>query len=390
MRRYNLRMPPRTRYQQGAIRFRDHKVIGEWRGEPAAPGAKRPHLSITLGARSKYPDSKALARRKALEDLQPHIQAYYRSLSGPQVTPSMTVGDFVEQVYLPAHRPGWAPNTLQSLTSQLNQHILKPLGSMQLTAIGKANIVERINELRAAGYSKRTIRIVKWMLGSIFEEAIDNDLVQRTPVRRLQLRGLPDGEETRPLTEDEVRLLMSATAGRDRLIWSIMLLCGLRVGEVCALRRNDVGPQLRVDQSYGRGFKAPKNNRTRWQPIPPGLRADLEAWLREQVGPEAQALLFTRPDGAPISEPWLYDHVLRPTKAATGIEDLQLRAARTTYATLLQGDVADVQELMGHADPEMTLKHYRKGIPERQVHAVEALEHRLTARPRLKVVGGKR
>ena len=72
-------------------------------------------------------------------------------------------------------------------------------------------------------------------------------------------------------------------------------------------------------------------------------------------------------------------------RAASGIEDLTFRMCRSTFATLFEGDVRDLEELLGHHSPEFSLKHYRKPRPSRQFEAVEAMERRL----KLVVVGAK-
>ena len=378
----------RQRYQQGTIRFRAGRVYGEWRTEADTSG-NRQRKGVTLGARDDYPSSKALARRKALEQLRPHIEAYYAGLSSLAIKGSMTVSAFVRDVFLPTYEPGWTLNTRAGLKSALKNHILAQLGTQPMNSILKAHVVQRINDMRAAGYAKRTIRIVKWLLTAIFEEAVDNEVIVTTPMRRMKrlLKGMSDGEETRPFSEDEVRRIFASTEGRNHVWWRTMLLCGLRPGEAAALRRNDVGMSLRIDEAYERRqFGPPKNKKVRSVPLSPALRAELQAWL-ENVPADAKALLFTQ-NGRPLNERDRRDLVQLPTREATGIVDLTLKMARATFATLLRTDPKDVQEMLGHSDVETTMRHYRKPIPERQAKAVDELERRL--RPVLKIVAGGR
>jgi integrase len=373
----------RTRYQRGTIRIRGGKVYGEWRGEPGENG-KRSHPSVFLGKVSKGKTKNAWR-----DDLRPHIEAYYRQIQAPDIEAGMTLQDFAEQVFLPAHEPGWAKTSSASLKSNLKQNILKQLGSCPMSSIVKAVVVQRLNEMRAAGYAKQTIVITKWLLRSLFEEAIDNDLIAKTPVRRIKLTNIPAAEETRPLTEDEVRILYAATSGLARIAWRLLIGCGLRPGEFAALRRNDVGDSLRIDETIALGAVGPTKTRTvRYQPLSASLRAELEAWMRD-VEPGAKSFLFTRPDGSPLSVYWMHHQIQEPSREASGIKDLTLRMARTTFGTLLEGDIKDVQNLMGHARPEMTLKHYKKSIDSRQLASIEELDRRLT-RPALRLVeGGK-
>ena len=379
----------KSRYQRGSIRVKSGTVYGEWRGEPK--DGKRPHLSVQLGRTDELnARGRKLTKNEWRDKLRPHIERYYETLRAPaEVNAGMTVADFVREVYLPAHEPGWAKTSKAALGSNLKVQILQPLGKLQLSAIQKNVIVQRINEMRASGKTKSTIKTTKWLLHSIFEEALDNDLLEKTPVRRIRLTNIPDCEETRPLTEDEVRRLFATTVGLPRLAWRIMIACGLRPGEMAALRRNDVGEALRVDEALELGEFGPTKTRIiRFVPIPESLRAELDARLRE-IEPGAKALLFAMPSGEPMTKDFMYEHIQKAARQAAGIPDLKLRMARTTFATLLVGDIKDLQGLMGHANPEMTLKHYRKVISSRQAAAVEELDERLT-RPALKVISGGR
>jgi integrase len=65
-------------------------------------------------------------------------------------------------------------------------------------------------------------------------------------------------------------------------LWRIMILCGLRPGETVALRRNDVGTMLRVDEAFEcRQFGPPKNRKSRLIPLPPDLRKELDRWMKD-------------------------------------------------------------------------------------------------------------
>ena len=56
---------------------------------------------------------------------------------------------------------------------------------------------------------------------------------------------------------------------------------------------------------------------------------------------------------------------------------LAWRMCRTTFATLVRSDPADVQGILGHSTVDMTMGFYRKPITERRMAAAEELEARL-------------
>lgn len=376
----------RTLSQDGSVRLKNGRYYGSFRGLPDATG-KRKRESVALGPKSEFP-----TKAKAKEKLREEIAEYYQRAAGRLVTPEMSLRQFAEGAYWEAHETDWSANSRRNLRCVLEKHILKPMGDKPLSGIVKADVVQRITEMRLAGYGKQTLKLTKWLLHSIFEEAIDNDLLSKNPTRKYRLKNIPDPAETKPLTEDEVRKVYAVLTGRERLMWRLMLACGLRPGEMLALRRNDFsGDTLRVDEAWEcMEFKPPKNGKTRYAPIPASLKREVDAYL-STIEKRAGALLFAGKLGHPPSSGSFSKYIVAKAKEATGIKDLMPRRCRATFATMIEGDIKDIQDLLGHSDVAITMKHYKKAIPERQREASEALDRALTE-PRLAVVskGGKR
>jgi hypothetical protein len=71
---------------------------------------------------------------------------------------------------------------------------------------------------------------------------------------------------------------------------------------------------------------------------------------------------------------------LKPLAQSVGIPDLTQQAFRRTSSTHMQkhGTVKDMQRHLRHSDPETTLKHYAKAIPESLRTAVAALDAQIT------------
>ena len=184
----------------------------------------------------------------------------------------------------------------------------------------------------------------------------------------------------RSLTEQEVVRLFGSIEGQDRLFFRLLILCGARLGEVLALRREDVqGGEVRLTASALYGKRGPtKNRKTRTVPIPHSLQTEIERWLASRsddnplVFPSRRGTILRR-EGYPL---W----ALERARKATGIQDLDYHMTRRTFATLYEGDMADVQDILGHAGPGVTMKFYKKPVLNRQRKAVEALDRRVSGR----------
>ncbi|MGD0669410.1 MAG: site-specific integrase [Bryobacteraceae bacterium] len=291
---------------------------------------------------------------------------------------SMTLADWWEQFKL-VRGSRWSRNTADAYSSTWTVHIEPAVGSIRLADFNKATVDRLLLKLAGAGCGEQLVQRVLMMLHAIFEEAIDNDILLKNPCRKVRLPKCKPAKETRPLTVDEVHRLWGSLDGQDYLVFRVMVLCGLRPNEAFALKREDyTGAAVRVDESVARdGFGPPKNGRTRWTPIPASLKGELDAWLKQRP-PDPGALVFTAPRGGVVATRLYGRAILARARKASGIADLTFRQLRTTFGTLFEGDVKDLQTVMGHHSAAFTMDTYRKPLEARAAAATEDLDKRLS------------
>ena len=198
--------------------------------------------------------------------------------------------------------------------------------------------------------------------------------------------------------DEQVRLLKSIEVEHDRLIVRIFLFCGLRPGELFALRFNDVEPrQLRIDEALHMRATATKETKTEesngYAHLPPMLERDLAAYIEKASGKPGDFIFHTA-NGTPISPHNFERDVIVPAAIRAGIMPkprkdstqkvrrdkstaVNFQAFRRTFATRMQktsATVKDVQSAMRHASPDQTTKTYMKIIPASVSAAVNELE----------------
>jgi integrase len=292
----------------------------------------------------------------------------------PKADGSMSLKGFWDEIYYPVHSPRWTPNTRAAIS--YTWKLIEPLWSKPLRDITKASIDLHLLKLAEADKSASTVDAVRVRLHSILDEALNNDFIPKNPARKVEMPRCKPAEETRALSEDEVRRLWDKTTGRDYVVWRLLLLTGARIGEILALDRGDLLPEgLRIDESARNGHaETTKNKKTRMAPLPESLRGELEEWLATHQ----YHLMFTSPGGKMLRRNDIYVRsILETARAAAGIPDLTYRTCRTTFATLFDGDIRDAQEILGHHSAAFTLRVYRKPIAARQQGAVDAMDERL-------------
>ena len=188
--------------------------------------------------------------------------------------------------------------------------------------------------------------------------------VPRNPASRVKLPHVRSRDK-RFLSHEQVAALADA-AGEDHLIIRVLAYCGLRFGELAALRVRDVDPlrrRLHIEVSAtevdGRMvFGTPKSHQCRSVPVPRSLITDLAAVC---AGKSPDELVFTAPNGGVL---WLRNwrrRVFDPAVAAAGLGQLsphELRHTAASLAVAAGANVKAVQRTLGHASAAMTLDVY--------------------------------
>ncbi len=192
------------------------------------------------------------------------------------------------------------------------------------------------------------------------------------------LRPKTKKSSERFLTMPECYRLLAACDGRDHLILSVFLICGLRPGELFAMRVKDVHAEfvdgqtewrLRIDETLHEGRA---RNRTKteesngWVVLPEPLVSEVHTWIKgRRIADYPDQLLFLSARGHPIhAGNYLKRDLTRIAKRAE-LAGITHQVLRRTTGTHFQkhGNIKDTQGHMRHTDPETTLRHYQKVIP---------------------------
>ncbi|NPV54775.1 MAG: tyrosine-type recombinase/integrase [Firmicutes bacterium] len=278
-------------------------------------------------------------------------------------------------------------NTRRSYGSDLELfYDFLAIGTQRDASLGDIGI-EHVAAFRdhemARGVSPATLRRRLAALRAFFAWAVDNGLATHNPARNIALPRAENGHFT-VLAEDEVyRLLqmpdLRRTLGRrDKAMLVLNYVAGLRVGELCNLKLNDI-----VGGFYFKHSKKPrpavivrdgKGGKSRDIPIDPWVLEEVEKW--RQVRPEAgHDYLFTTKDGVPMNPP-TYRHALRKYAKRAGIgKDVTPHTLRHSFATHLaqRGQRLDViAEYLGHADLK-TVSVYAHRSDEEYVEGVASI-----------------
>jgi len=184
----------------------------------------------------------------------------------------------------------------------------------------------------------------------------------RTPKRPQPLRDILAPEEAR-------RLLAAARSARDRLALGLLYGCGLKVGELCALRVGDADPDTRALTVTSAG-----GTRQRTLSIPENLLPLLRAEMSFREA--GDFLLRGRTPGAPLSARTIQRLVRSAAQLAGLPKEVTPMTLRHSHAVtrLREGEnIRVLQEDLGHRLVETTLAYSRYILPPDLVSPADRL-----------------
>lgn len=291
---------------------------------------------------------------------------------------SQTVRQYADY-WLPIHKGDVKETTYNGYKSLL-KNILKPIEDKRLREVTSDDISElyaSINK-KSASY----IHKAKILLYEIFDSAKDARYILQNPCRAQSVKP-PKGEKGthRAITEEERNLILTVPH-RMQVAALIMLYCGLRRGEIIALKASDIhGDTIKVSRSVYYVSNQPKVSSTKSKagnrivPVPSILRPFLSD-LRGFIYPGHNSTPATE---QAFSRGWeSYRKAL--SEAAGHQVDIRPHDLRHSYCTMLRDAGVDMHQAMlwmGHADEKMILHIYDHVTDSRTAQSVNQIENYL-------------
>jgi integrase len=371
-------MSRRRCHQEGSLfkRGTRKKVwVARWWEEAIGSENKieRIRRSEVLGTIAEIP-----TKREAQQLLNDLLRRTNSGVHRPQAV--LTFKDFVKDRWKPDVYPTLKFSSKKYYDNMVDTHLIPVFGDKQLRLITKDSVQGFLNAKAQGGSSWKTVKHIRTVFGSILEAAVRDDLLTSNPVRKTRLPKRAHVEEPIQISAESIRALLEALPEPSRSIATLLAMTGLRVGELLALRWQDIDFDkgfFSVRQTVYEGhFDVPKSKRSkRTLPLGPLCRQILESLHIPGVDPSA--LVFAARNGSPLSRRNLLNRQLRPSAKALGMPEANWHWFRHAHATLLDSvgaPLGTVQALLGHASPEVTREIYIGSVPENARTAVENVE----------------
>lgn len=293
---------------------------------------------------------------------------------------SLTVSTFFERFLNETIALSTKPKTHISYSSLIRNHVLPSLGHLKLTDLRPQHLQSLYAEKLESGLSKRTVQFTHSVIHRGLEQAVKWGLV---PKNVAKLANPPKPEKKAPLTfsKEEAVILLEHLRG-DRLypLYAVAIGCGLRLGELLALKWEDINfdagtisvkRNIQYIPHQGLVVGEPKSERSRRSVVMPEFVAGI---LKKQKG---DGWVFKTSNNTPFSPRNIERHFVKILDKAN-LPHIRFHDLRHTAATLLLMEGVHpkvVQEMLGHSQIGITLDIYSHVLPSMQKEAADKMNN---------------
>ena len=260
------------------------------------------------------------------------------------------------------------PSTLVEYRSSVRAHLVPAFGSLRLEDVTTEHVEAWKATLRVSNRTKVKLLTV---LNGVFVRARRAYKLGHNPVADVEKPRQRRSLAIEVFSPEEVMALVRAAGPeQDGAIFLTAAFTGLRRGELIALHWRDVdfaGQAVRVRASFAGGqLTTPKSGKVRSVPMAPDVAKALARLAERGEWTGDDDLVFPGVGGSFLDGRALSRRYAAATKRAE-LRPLRFHDLRHTFGTRMIGkaDIRRVQEWMGHADVQTTMK-YLHYVPREQ------------------------
>jgi integrase len=254
---------------------------------------------------------------------------------------------------------GRKPSTVGGYASIVRTQLLPTFGTMPIESVTPAVIEHWLHSLTQTASSRTKSHV---LMHGIFQRARKVWSLAVNPVADVEKPPLQRSGDIEVFSPEEVWALVRAAGSQQDGALSVTAFTGLRMGELLALRWRDVdfaGSAVRVRASYYNGhLTTPKSGKVRAVPLAPDVATALAQLGRREHWTGDDDLVFTG-DGGDHLDASALRRRYKTALAAAGLRPLRFPDLRHTFGTrmIAKADIRRVQEWMGHADIQTTMRY---------------------------------
>ncbi len=252
------------------------------------------------------------------------------------------------------------PSTVDGYRTIVRSTLLPAFGPMPLEAITTESIERWLSGLGGAASSRRKALV---LMHGVLKRARKVWRLAGNAAAEVEKPALASSGDIQVFAPEEVwALVRAAASAQDAAIYLTAAFTGLRLGELLALTWRDVdfaGSVIRVRGSYTVGvLTTPKSGKVRAVPMAPDVATALARLGEREHWTADDDLVFVGEKGGYLDGSALRRRY-KTALAAASLRPLRFHDLRHTFGTrmIAKADIRRVQEWMGHADVQTTMRY---------------------------------
>lgn len=283
-------------------------------------------------------------------------------------------------------------SSYQTYVNIVKKHLFPTLGGMKLVSITPGIVHGFVTALEESGLAYSTVKGIYRLFSAAMRGAFEEGLIQKNPCRRVKIQRVVQ-EEQRVLNRNEQTLLEKSALAANHLPTLLSLYTGMRLGEVCALKWDDIDwenqnivvrrtvqriAQFKNDSSCAKTalmIGTPKSLRSvRILPVPNFILTRLHELMKEKTTDLYIFGFSNKP-----AEPRTIQRRLQVLTKTLCLRNVHFHTLRHSFATRLVElgvDIKTISTLLGHGSTQTTLEYYAHSLPQQQRAAITLLTSR--------------
>ena len=320
--------------------------------------------------------------KKAENEILPMLK--YKLLNGElnQNKKIATVDEYMN-ISFDLHSGNRSESTIYGHQTNYNKYLKNEFGHKLLDKVKASEITLWQNKLQKEyKLSKSYILKIRGLLFTMFEDAIENEILKINPVKKA--KSLKETEDTKvkrleltPFKTDEINQILSVATNQDKNLIATLFMTGLRIGECLGLTWDCIDFENRtitVKKQIVNGkikdiLKTSKSKR-----IIPMIEALLPFLENQKIltGKENSFIFLTKKTNKHYhSAGKIREQIWVRTLKKANVEYRNLHQTRGTFiSTLISNgeDINYVSKIAGHENVNITLEKYSKYIPVKNIN----------------------
>lgn len=322
-------MRRRKQYQRGSLKRRSLNGRDVWLFQFREDGQSKSKL---IGECAKMTRGEAERECTAIRE---RINAG----AGQPVGEPSTFGSFVESVYLPLKKRKWkAGSTAITSEADIQRHLVAELSGRSMRSITRSDLQDLLDRKAAAKLSLSVVKHIRFHLSGIFKVAMGDGVVSRNPTTGLQNPVCVAAKHKGELAREQVIVIDQGLPLRERLVFRLGVIEGMRPGEMFGLKQGDIeSRELRVRRRVYHGdIDTPKTAKSaRKVALSEPTALLLAQWidLQRAQGPDAWVFQSENVD-TPIDHCNFLSRWFKPKLKDMGFGWVDFRVLRRTQSSL--------------------------------------------------------